>query len=103
MKEIKFVKDLVVSARNALNYVPEAKYPCISIDKRECEKYNMDIVSEELKKLGFTIVDIKDAPTPYSNEYLSAWFIYQEKELYNDKRKTRLASTKRDLTRKHKN
>lgn len=98
MNETKFVKELTQAAINSMSYT-DNEYPCLSIDKQECEKYNIETIKSELAKLDFTLVDIVDAPEPHKNKYLNRWFIYKEKELYNRNKKSTITPTKQRLTR----
>lgn len=80
MNEQKIAKDLAESAINAMSYTPNTKFPCLSFDKSEYSKYDIEILTQELNNLGFTLVDMTLAPEPFNLIPIAhrKWFIYKK-------------------------
>ena len=70
---------------NALKYHSEdcAYPPSLVIDKEDYSDFDIDIVKDELEKMGFTLIDGLLAPEPFSEmdeDFKSKkWYIYQTK------------------------
>lgn len=81
MKEKELAKDLIIDANNFYNQGITV-YPQIVIDKEEYVNYDISLLSAELDKEDFTLVDGTYAPEPYSlfpeNIRKRKWFIYKQ-------------------------
>ena len=80
MKEIKLAQTLV---KDALCFYEQGKTtkPSILLDKETHKNYNFDILKEELNKMGFDIMDYKDAPEIKNVEHSfinRKWLVYQK-------------------------
>lgn len=81
MNEQKLAQDLIFDANNSYKQ-KITEYPQILIDKEEYNKYDITILSSELEKFGFSLVDGINAPEPFSLfpiEYKKRkWFIFKK-------------------------
>lgn len=73
--------------QNALKYHDESTglAPSLVLDKEDYADFDFDIVKEHLKEYGFTIIEGRDAPPPFSEmdeDFKSRkWFAYQDERL----------------------
>ena len=81
MKEKILAKDLINDAYSFHNQ-GITTYPQIVIDKEEYSDYNINLLSSELSKENFILVDGMNAPEPYAlfpeNQRKRKWFVYKQ-------------------------
>ncbi|MBQ8749866.1 MAG: hypothetical protein IJZ29_05310 [Clostridia bacterium] len=83
MKEIELANKLINDALTMYNIDKEScPIPCTMIDKQEYADYNIKLLTQELNKHKFNLVDLVFAPAPYNNYHKMVqgqkWFIFKQ-------------------------